>query len=317
MLDPWRPVSRAPSRRPRGLTPATAATMIEDMDSPAAAAHVRFVPPRQAEQAAARRRRTGGETRLATTRRARRIQRELARSYPYAVAELDFDDAWQLLVATVLSAQTTDVRVNSVTPGLFAAYPGPWELAEAPAEDVEQRVRSLGFYRSKARSIQGLATRIVDEYDGRVPGTLTELVTLPGVGRKTANVVLGNAFGVPGITVDTHFGRLARRFGWTDQEDPVKVETDVAALFPPAVWTELSHELIYHGRRMCHARKPACGVCPVADLCPSYGTGPTDPLAARKLLAYELAPGREELLAGFLAGRTRRELRADGHTLGA
>ena len=143
------------------------------------------------------------------------------------------------------------------------------------------------------------------------------LVTLPGVGRKTANVVLGNAFRVPGITVDTHFGRLARRLGWSTQDDPVKVEADVAALFPPALWTELSHELIYHGRRICHSRRPACGVCPVADLCPSYGEGPTDPEAARKLLGYELKPGRENLLAGFMAGRTRRQLRAEGHTLSA
>ncbi|WP_082810243.1 endonuclease III [Kocuria varians] len=287
------------------------------MDSPAAAAHVRFVTPRHAQQAAARRRRAGEETALARTRRARRIERILAETYPYAVAELDFDDAWQLLVATVLSAQTTDIRVNAVTPGLFAAYPGPRELAEAPEEDVQEMVRSLGFYRSKARSVQALAARIVDEYDGAVPGTLEELVTLPGVGRKTANVVLGNAFGQPGITVDTHFGRLARRFGWTEQEDPVKVEKDVAALFPSERWTQLSHELIYHGRRICHSRKPACGVCPVADLCPSYGAGPTDPVAARELLGYELKPGREELLAGFMAGRTRRQLRAAGHSLGA
>ncbi|MBS6029190.1 endonuclease III [Kocuria salsicia] len=287
------------------------------MDTPAAAAHVRFVTPRQADQAAARRRRARAETDLSRTRRARRIQRVLAQTYPYAVAELDFDDPWQLLVATVLSAQTTDIRVNEVTPRLFAAYPGPRELAEAPAEDVQEVVRSLGFYRSKVRSIQALATRIVDEYDGAVPGTVEDLVSLPGVGRKTANVVLGNAFDVPGITVDTHFGRLARRLGWTENEDPVKVEKDVAALFPSALWTELSHELIYHGRRICHSRKPACGVCPVADLCPSYGAGPTDPDAARKLLGYELKPGREDLLAGFMAGRTRRQLRAEGHTLSA
>lgn len=291
--------------------------MIEGMDTPAAAAHVRFVTPRQADQAAARRRRARAETDLSRTRRARRIQRVLAQTYPYAVAELDFDDPWQLLVATVLSAQTTDIRVNEVTPRLFAAYPGPRELAEAPAEDVQEVVRSLGFYRSKVRSIQALATRIVDEYDGAVPGTVEDLVSLPGVGRKTANVVLGNAFDVPGITVDTHFGRLARRLGWTENEDPVKVEKDVAALFPSALWTELPHELIYHGRRICHSRKPACGVCPVADLCPSYGAGPTDPDAARKLLGYELKPGREDLLAGFMAGRTRRQLRAEGHTLSA
>lgn len=289
--------------------------MIEIMDTPAAAAHVRFVPPEQAAKARARRRRAGQESALSATRRARKIQRVLAQTYPYAVAELDFDDAWQLLVATVLSAQTTDVRVNSVTPTLFAAYPGARELAEAEPEAVQEIVRPLGFYRSKARSIQALANRVVDEYDGEVPGTLADLVTLPGVGRKTANVVLGNAFGVPGVTVDTHFGRLARRLGWTEHEDPVKVERDVTALFPPGVWTELSHQLIYHGRRICHARKPACGVCPIADLCPSYGEGPTDPEAARALLAYELKTGRESLLDAYLNGATRRELRAQGHAL--
>ena len=291
--------------------------MIEIMDNPAAAEHIRFVAPQRAARAAARRRRTGPESELARTRRARRIRRVLAQTYPYAVAELDFDDAWQLLVATVLSAQTTDVRVNSVTPTLFASYPGARELAEAPPEAVQEIVRPLGFYRSKARAVQGLAHRVVDDFDGAVPDTLEQLVSLPGVGRKTAYVVLGNAFGRPGITVDTHFGRLARRFGWSEHQDPVKVERDVAALFPPAVWTQLSHEVIYHGRRICHSRRPACGVCPVADLCPSYGTGPVDPEAARTLLGYELKPGREELLHLFLTGTTRRQLRDRGYTLGA
>jgi len=291
--------------------------MIETMDNPAAAEHIRYVSPDEAAKAAARRRRAGEESPLSVTRRARKIRRILAEIYPYAVAELDFDDAWQLLVATVLSAQTTDVRVNSVTPILFATYPGPRELAEAESESVQEIVRPLGFYRSKARSIQALANRVVDEYDGAVPGKLKDLVTLPGVGRKTANVVLGNAFGVPGVTVDTHFGRLARRLGWSTQEDPVKVERDVTALFPATVWTELSHQLIYHGRRICHSRKPACGVCPIADLCPSYGAGPTDPQVARKLLAYELKPGREQLLDRYMNGATRRELRAQGHMLSA
>lgn len=301
------------TRLTRGARP----SMIETMDNPVAAEHIRHVTPDEAAKAAALRRRAGEESSLSVTRRARKIQRILAETYPYAVAELDFDDAWQLLVATVLSAQTTDVRVNSVTPILFATYPGPQELAEAEPESVQEIVRPLGFYRSKARSIQALANRVVDEYNGEVPGKLKDLITLPGVGRKTANVVLGNAFGVPGVTVDTHFGRLARRLGWTTQEDPVKVEKDVTALFPPKVWTELSHELIYHGRRICHSRKPACGVCPIADLCPSYREGPTDPQVARKLLAYELKPGREELLDRYMNGATRRELRAEGHTLSA
>lgn len=280
--------------------------------------HVRIVDPLRARAGAARRRRTHGEeTPLARKRRARRIHAELARTYPYAVAELDFGSAWELLVATVLSAQTTDVRVNATTPELFRRWPDARSLAEAEPADVEQLVRPLGFFRSKARSIQGLARGVEDEHDGLVPGRLEDLVALPGVGRKTANVVLGNAFGAPGITVDTHFGRLARRFGWTRQEDPVKVEHDVAALFEPRDWTQLSHRLIYHGRRICHAKRPACGVCPVADLCPSYGTGPVEPHEAAGLLSYEFADGREELLAGFLAGRTRRELRAAGHGLSA
>ena len=278
---------------------------------------IRHVPEAKAAAGAARRRRTGAEeTRLGLVRRARRIHRILGETYPYAVAELDFESPFELLVATVLSAQTTDIKVNSITPELFRAFPAPRDLAEAEQERVEQIIRPLGFYRSKARSIIGLAQRLVDEFDGRVPDTLEELVSLPGVGRKTAFVVLGNAFGQPGITVDTHFGRLARRFGWTRQEDPVKVEKDVAALFEPADWTQLSHRLVYHGRRICHARKPACGVCPVADLCPSYGAGETDEHRAAKLLQYEFAPGREQLHRRFLQGATRRELREEGYTLG-
>lgn len=278
--------------------------------------HVRIVDPQRARAAQSRRARQP-ETPLALKRRARRIHAELGRTYPYAVAELDFDSAWELLVATVLSAQTTDVRVNAATPELFRRWPDPRALAEAERAEVEEAVRPLGFFRSKARSIQGLAQAIEDEHDGQVPGRLEDLVALPGVGRKTANVVLGNAFDTPGITVDTHFGRLARRFGWTQQEDPVKVEHEVAALFEPRDWTDLSHRLVYHGRRICHAKRPACGVCPVADLCPSYGTGPTEQEAAAGLLAYEFAAGREDLLDGYLGGRSRRELRAAGHGLSA
>lgn len=226
----------------------------------------------------------GGETALARTRRARRMYRILAERYPDARAELDFTDAYQLLVATVLSAQTTDVRVNGVTPTLFARYPDAHALAAADRADVETIIQPTGFFRAKTDSLLKLGAALVERFEGQVPGRLKDLVTLPGVGRKTANVVLGNAFGVPGITVDTHFGRLVRRFGWTTEEDPVKVEHAVGALFPRAEWTQLSHVLIFHGRRTCHARTPACGACPVARLCPSYGIGETDPVRAEKLL---------------------------------
>ncbi|WP_104168039.1 endonuclease III [Arthrobacter sp. SX1312] len=257
------------------------------------------------------------ESPVALKRRARKINRVLGETYPYAVAELDFRNAFELLVATVLSAQTTDVRVNLTTPALFARYPDPRALAEAEESELQELIRPTGFYRAKANSLLALSRRLVDEFDGQVPGSLDDLVTLPGVGRKTANVVLGNAFGVPGITVDTHFGRLARRFRWTAAEDPVKVEQDVAALFERKDWTMLSHHVVFHGRRICHAKKPACGVCPVAALCPSYGDGETDPMKAAKLLKYELAPGREDLLASMRAGQTRTELREAGHGLGA
>ncbi|MHC0431976.1 endonuclease III [Streptomyces sp. O3] len=227
------------------------------------------------------------ESRLALVRRARRINRELAEVYPYAHPELDFDDPFQLLVATVLSAQTTDLRVNQTTPGLFARYPTPEDLAAADPEEVEELIRPTGFFRAKTKSIMGLAAALRDRHGGEVPGRLEDLVKLPGVGRKTANVVLGNAYGVPGITVDTHFGRLVRRWKWTDEEDPEKIEALVCDIFPKNEWTMLSHRVIFHGRRICHARKPACGACPIAPLCPSYGEGETDPEKARKLLKYE------------------------------
>ncbi|TQL52288.1 endonuclease III [Ornithinicoccus hortensis] len=208
----------------------------------------------------------------------------LAGRYPDAHCELDFQDPYQLLVATVLSAQTTDVRVNSITPTLFARFPDATALAGADRTELETIVQPTGFFRAKSDSLLKLGAALVERYDGQVPGRLKDLVTLPGVGRKTANVVLGNAFGVPGITVDTHFGRLVRRFGWTAEEDPVKVEHAVGALFPRKEWTQLSHTLIFHGRRTCHARRPACGACPVARLCPSYGTGVTDPEKAAALV---------------------------------
>ena len=220
-------------------------------------------------------------------RRARKIDRVLAETYPDARCELDFDDPFQLLVVTVLSAQTTDKRVNAVRPTLFAAYPDPAAMAAADRDRLETILGPLGFFRAKTESLLKLSAALVERYDGQVPPRLDDLVTLPGVGRKTANVVLGNAFGVPGITVDTHFGRLARRLGWTDETDPVKVEHAVGALFPKRDWTMLSHHLIWHGRRRCHARKPACGACPVARWCPAYGEGPTDPEAAAALVKTE------------------------------
>jgi len=196
----------------------------------------------------------------------------------------------ELLVATILSAQTTDVRVNQVTPTLFARYRTAADYAGADRAELEAIVGPLGFFRAKSDALLKLGAALVERFDGQVPRRLTDLVTLPGVGRKTANVVLGNAFDVPGITVDTHFGRLTRRFGWTEDEDPVKVEHAVGALIPRKDWTMLSHVVIFHGRRTCHARKPACGACPVTRWCPAYGIGETDPEKAARLLTYELAP---------------------------
>ncbi|MCX5267394.1 endonuclease III [Streptomyces sp. NBC_00199] len=227
------------------------------------------------------------ESRTALVRRARRIDRELAEIYPYAHPELDFVDPFQLIVATVLSAQTTDLRVNQTTPGLFAKYPTPEDLAAADPEEVEEILRPTGFFRAKTKSVIGLSKALVEEFGGEVPGRLEDLVKLPGVGRKTAFVVLGNAFGRPGITVDTHFQRLVRRWQWTEQTEPDKIEAEIAALFPKSEWTMLSHHVIFHGRRICHARKPACGACPLAPLCPAYGEGETDPEKAKKLLKYE------------------------------
>ncbi len=229
------------------------------------------------------------ESTLARKRRARRAYRELLDLYPYARCELDFTTPLQLLVATVLSAQTTDARVNTVTPALFARYPDAAALAGADRADVEAIIRPTGFFRAKADNLVKLGQALVERYDGQVPRRLEDLVTLPGVGRKTAHVVRGDAFGLPGITVDTHFGRLSRRLGWTEETDPVKVEHAVGALFEGRDWTPLSHVLIFHGRRTCHARKPACGACPLDALCPSYGEGETDPVRARGLLRYERA----------------------------
>ncbi|TDD41739.1 endonuclease III [Saccharopolyspora elongata] len=240
---------------------------------------------------------SGGETRLGLVRRARRMLRALAEAYPDAHCELDFETPLELAVATILSAQCTDKRVNEVTPALFRRYPTAAAYAGADRTELEEMIRSTGFYRNKAASLMGLGAALVEKYDGEVPRKLDQLVKLPGIGRKTANVILGNAFDVPGITVDTHFGRLVRRWGWTAEEDPVKVEHAIGELIPRKEWTMLSHRVIFHGRRVCHARKPACGACLLAKDCPSYGLGPTEPVPAAKLVR---GPETPRLLA--LAG---------------
>jgi len=223
-------------------------------------------------------------SRTALVRRARLVNRTLAETYPDATIELDFTTPLELLVATILSAQSTDRRVNAVTPVVFARYPDAAAYAAADRAELERLITPTGFFRAKTDSLIKLGADLVERFHGEVPGTLAELVTLPGVGRKTANVVLGYAFGVPGITVDTHVGRLSRRLGWTRETDPEKVEPEVGALFPRKDWTLLCQRLIWHGRRRCHARNPACGACPVARWCPSYGEGETDPVKAAKLV---------------------------------
>ncbi|MGW3551051.1 endonuclease III [Streptomyces griseoincarnatus] len=269
-------LKKAPAPRKQVVAPKKATASVPAAPAKTVAAHPR------------------GESRTALVRRARRINRELAEVYPYAHPELDFENPFQLVVATVLSAQTTDLRVNQTTPALFAKYPTPEDLAAADPEEVEEILRPTGFFRAKTKSVIGLSKALVEQFGGEVPGRLEDLVKLPGVGRKTAFVVLGNAFGRPGITVDTHFQRLVRRWKWTDETDPDKIEAAVGALFPKSDWTDLSHHVIWHGRRICHARKPACGACPIAPLCPAYGEGETDPEKAKKLLKYEKAdqPGQ-------------------------
>ncbi len=223
-------------------------------------------------------------SRTALVRRARRIYRELAALYPDAHTELNFSSPLELLVATILSAQTTDRTVNQVTPVLFARYRTAADYASAGRDEMEKIIQPTGFFRAKTNSLISLGQALCDRFGGEVPRRMSDLVTLPGVGRKTANVVLGNAFGVPGISVDTHFARLSRRFGWTTSTDPDKIEQEVGALFPRRDWIHLSHCVIWHGRRVCHARRPACGACAVASLCPSFGEGPTDPAVASKLV---------------------------------
>lgn len=248
--------------------------------------------------AARRRRRSaaarGVETDLGRTRRARRMLRRLEVAFPEVWCELDFTDPLELAVATILSAQCTDKRVNQVTPALFRRYRTAADYAAADREELESLIRSTGFYRNKARSIQGLGAALVERFGGEVPDRLEDLVELPGIGRKTANVVLGNAFGVPGLTVDTHFARLVGRWKWTDETDPVKIERAVAELLPRRTWTDASHRIIFHGRRVCHARRPACGACVLRADCPSAGeAGPLDFAEAAALVT---GPERDHLL---------------------
>lgn len=221
---------------------------------------------------------------LALVRRARRIDRELALIHPDAHIELDFTTPIELAVATILSAQTTDVRVNMVTPALFARYRSALDYAQANRVELEELIKPTGFFRNKTSSLIGFGRALVERFDGELPSTLDELVSVSGIGRKTANVILGNAFNTPGITVDTHVGRLVRRWGLTEETDPVKTEMALQKLLPKKSWTMFSHRTIFHGRRVCHARKPACGACALAPLCPSFGTGPTDPAVAAGLL---------------------------------
>src|SRR5262249_3060594 len=202
---------------------------------------------------------------------ARRVSKELEKLYPDARCALDHQNPLQLLIATILSAQCTDVRVNVVTPALFARYPDAAAFANADQAELERMIQSTGFFRNKAKSIVACCKQLVEKYGGQVPRTMEELNPLPGVGRKTANVILGNAFGVPGITVDTHVGRLSRRLGLTTQENPEKVERDLMQLLPDKEWTMFSHRMIFHGRQVCFARKPNCGGCALNKICPRIG----------------------------------------------
>ena len=227
------------------------------------------------------------ESAAAKKKRAQAIYRILSKTYPNVRCELNFKTPLQLLIATVLSAQCTDKRVNMVTPGLFKRYKTADDFAGANLRELQSLIKSTGFYRAKAKNIKGLAQVIVKEHGGKVPQSQDELVKLPGVGRKTANVLLGHAFDIPGITVDTHFGRLSRRFEWTTETDPVKVEFAIMDLFPQKEWTNLSQRMIWHGRRRCFARNPACGACPLSELCPSFGVGDTDTKKALAMVKGE------------------------------
>jgi len=217
-------------------------------------------------------------------KQARAIYRILTRTYPEIRCELNFKNPLELMVAVILSAQCTDKRINQITPALFKKYKSARDYAKAPLAEIEEYIFSAGFYHAKARHLKGMGIKLVEDFGGVVPSTIEELTSLPGVGRKTANVVLGHAFDIPGITVDTHFGRLSRRFEWTSSQDPVKVEHEVGELIPQKEWTNLSQRMIWHGRRICHSRKPACGACPLAKICPSVGIGEMDPQKAALLL---------------------------------
>jgi endonuclease-3 len=203
--------------------------------------------------------------------RGRKINQILAKTYPDAQCALHHDNPLQLLIATILSAQCTDVRVNIVTPALFAKYPDAKAFAGADIGELETAIQSTGFFRNKARNIKACCQAIVEQHGGQVPSTMEELVRLPGVGRKTANVILGTAFGEPGITVDTHVQRLSRRLGLTTQTDPEKIERDLMEAIPRKDWTMFSHRMIFHGRQVCHARKPKCDACALAKICPKIG----------------------------------------------
>ena len=218
---------------------------------------------------------------------ATQIYKILSKTYPNVKCELTFKTPFQLLVATVLSAQCTDKRVNMVTPNLFKKFGTPEKMAKARQSEIEKFIRSAGFYRTKAKNIKLLSNKLLTDFEGKVPKNLESLIKLPGVGRKTANVVLGHAYGIPGITVDTHFGRLSRRFGWSKNQDPVKVENDVSKLIAEKEWTNLSQRLIWHGRRVCFARNPACGACVLKSLCPSFGIGIRDEKIAKTKVKTE------------------------------
>src|SRR6476646_6615681 len=283
------PVRTGPHRRQSDALSTLASVPVGETsaDKPAAAK-----PARRASS-----RKWDNETRVGLVRRARRMNRTLAQAFPHVYCELDFTNPLELAVATILSAQSTDKGVNLATPALFKRYRTALDYAQADRTELEELVRTTGFYRNKANSLIRLGQELVARFDGNVPNTMEELVTLPGIGRKTANVILGNAFDIPGITVDTHFGRLVRRWGWTAEQDAVKVEHEIGALVPKRDQTIVSHQVIFHGRRVCHARRPACGVCVLAKDCPSFGEGPTDPLVGAALFK---GPETPHLLA--LAG---------------
>lgn len=225
-----------------------------------------------------------GENIKERQKRALKIYDLLGKQHPDAGCAINHRNAFEILVATVLSAQTTDIRVNQVTAELFVFFPDAFQIAKANEELVQKIIRPLGFYRAKTKSIINLASKLCSEFVGEVPSTLEQLVTLAGVGRKTANVVLGEYFGVPGLTVDTHEGRVARRLELAKAEDAVKVERELATVLPKAIWNNFNHRSIFHGRRVCHARKPACGACFVKDICPSFGIGPVDEKLAHDLV---------------------------------